>query len=154
LFSVGAQEGKKWQNPTKAVDVNADGVISPLDALLVINYLNTALRLPPPEFQKPYLDVSGDDAISPLDALLVINHLNSRAVNGEGESTASNRLLSSIPQCMHAFVDDYQNWAVPPVERGRLKRQSAQQGYSRNSTNTDEWDLLLEGIAADVAGTL
>jgi hypothetical protein len=76
-----------WQNPSMPIDVSGDGRLSPVDALLVINYLNTPGRgnLPsgsPP----PFLDVSGDNKISPEDALIVINALNSR-VSGEGEAS-------------------------------------------------------------------
>ncbi|GIX00191.1 MAG: hypothetical protein KatS3mg111_3523 [Pirellulaceae bacterium] len=76
------------QNPIEAMDVNADGFVSPIDALLVINYLNLSgggpvSGLPSPP---PYRDVNGDNFITPLDALIVINALNSRA-GGEGEST-------------------------------------------------------------------
>ncbi len=79
-------------------DVNADGFISPIDALLVINFLNTqgsrsVVGLPAPP---PYRDVNGDNFISPVDALLVINYLNNRGraggegeMEGEGESPAT-----------------------------------------------------------------
>ncbi|MEZ6120177.1 MAG: tandem-95 repeat protein [Pirellulaceae bacterium] len=80
-----------WQNPNDALDVNNDGFISPIDALLVINELNAngsrALDPPPiasPPFSPPpFVDVSGDDYLSPIDALLVINHLNADAAEGE-----------------------------------------------------------------------
>lgn len=83
------------QNPTRLPDespaghrdVNADGFISPIDALLVINFINqngaqSVSGLPAPP---PYLDVSGDNFIAPLDALLVINYLNENSGGGEGE---------------------------------------------------------------------
>lgn len=61
-------------------DVTGDGVVSPLDALLVINYLNSG-NLPDVAVAEGagghFLDVSGDNLISPIDALLVINYLNS-----------------------------------------------------------------------------
>lgn len=69
-------------------DVNLDFVVSPIDALQVINHLN---NLGPLSFNSEgeatngqaasYLDVNGDNEVSPIDALLVINHL-----NGEGET--------------------------------------------------------------------
>ncbi len=68
-------------------DVNADGFITPIDALLVINFLNlqgsrSVVGLPAPP---PYRDVNGDNFISPVDALLVINYLNNRGRSGSGE---------------------------------------------------------------------
>ena len=81
----------RWQNPTEQLDVNGDGSISPVDVLMLINYINsnTDSELPldgatPP----PYLDPTGDGFISPLDVLLVINHLNSNP-GGEGELEAA-----------------------------------------------------------------
>ncbi len=72
------------QNPAQVSDVNADGVTSPLDALLVINELNTAgarsLRSGTPPAQAAFYDVNGDDFLTPIDALIVLNEL-----NGEGE---------------------------------------------------------------------
>ncbi len=68
-------------------DVNADGSVGPLDALLIINDLNAfgprALPLiAPGTAPPPFLDVSCDNAVNPLDALLIINELNA---NGESE---------------------------------------------------------------------
>lgn len=79
-----------WHNLRLAEDVNDDGYISALDALLVINLLNltagqSALTGSAIPFA-PYIDVSNDAYITPLDALLVINALNARAGASEGES--------------------------------------------------------------------
>ncbi|MFM2095624.1 MAG: hypothetical protein RIS70_2748 [Planctomycetota bacterium] len=80
-----------WTNPANPLDVDASGFVVPLDALLVINYLNRfgggdlAESL---AFQTPYLDTAGGDNVTPFDALVVINHLNHRPSpsGGEGES--------------------------------------------------------------------
>jgi hypothetical protein len=72
-------------NPQNVMDVNDDGVIGPLDSLLIINYLNAGGT----DSADMYLDVNDDDLITPLDALLVINYLNSASnsqSNGEGEA--------------------------------------------------------------------
>lgn len=65
-------------------DVNGDFVISPLDALVVINRLNTqgsgSLVGQAPTDRASFVDVDGDNTLSPLDALAIINALN----NGEG----------------------------------------------------------------------
>jgi hypothetical protein len=68
-----------WQCPVFPLDVNHDGLITPLDALIVINYLNAhgPATLPVQSAggmaTPPYLDGSGDWEITALDALLVIN---------------------------------------------------------------------------------
>ncbi|MBI2478033.1 MAG: hypothetical protein HYV60_05120, partial [Planctomycetia bacterium] len=78
-----------WHNSFLPPDVDADGKIAPLDALLVVNDLNASGsrqlvqsegESPAPEITK-YVDVNGDQFISPVDALQVIN-----ALNAEGEA--------------------------------------------------------------------
>jgi hypothetical protein len=76
-----------WHNPIDALDVNDDGLLSPIDALLVINELNRVgahLLLPPTggAAPPPYLDVTGDNFVSAADALWVINELNRRGSGG------------------------------------------------------------------------
>ena len=64
----------------RLLDVNADGWISPLDALLIINQLNGERKMEIQSGQIRYrLDINRDNLLSPLDALLVINYLNQRA---------------------------------------------------------------------------
>lgn len=77
-------------------DVNGDGYVSPIDALLIINDLNTNGAHPVPsgvggtgEPPSEMLDVNGDGLITPMDVLLIINHLNSRTVSrAQLESTS------------------------------------------------------------------
>jgi len=73
-----------WQNIRLPEDVDADGTVTPLDALLVINRLNrtgpTTLSTVPSYAITEYLDVSGDGDLAPLDALQVINLLNRRLI--------------------------------------------------------------------------
>ena len=97
--------GPEFQNGALNVDVDNDGFVAPIDALLVITYLFSwfpivqgngfaNIPVPPrePEFDAPvpvldpsggggsgdgrYIDVDGDGILSPIDALLVINYLN------------------------------------------------------------------------------
>jgi len=68
-----------WQSPIEKLDINADGVISPLDGLLVINNLGVFENGVLPSSmanQAPYVDPTGDGVVAPFDALAVINHLN------------------------------------------------------------------------------
>ncbi|MCS7469112.1 dockerin type I domain-containing protein [Stieleria sp. ICT_E10.1] len=67
-----------WQHPWNRYDVNGDGVVTPRDALIVINRLarDPTTQLPNGGTrQNPYYDVTGDSMISPRDALGVINQL-------------------------------------------------------------------------------
>ena len=66
-----------WQNPENPLDVNADGFVSGLDALLIINRLLLGMAGPLPAIPivPPFIDTTGDGSLSPRDALLVINFL-------------------------------------------------------------------------------
>ncbi|MEM6469040.1 MAG: spondin domain-containing protein [Planctomycetota bacterium] len=79
------------QNSILSADVNRDGTVSPLDALLVINFLGRfgILGTISDEAQATglALDVEGDELISPIDALSVINEIARRLSGGEGERT-------------------------------------------------------------------
>lgn len=81
-----------WLNASNSEDIDGDDVVSPLDALIIINDLNAngarELPAPTPSFQPPpFLDSSGDGWVTSLDALRVINLLNAGA-GAEGESLA------------------------------------------------------------------
>ncbi len=74
-----------WQNPLVPTDVNSDEWVSPMDALLIINRLNSRNgENEPPGLGtvrlagEPYYDVNGDSFLSPIDALLVINKLDAQ----------------------------------------------------------------------------
>ncbi len=66
-LSAGGGAATNYDNP---LDVNGDSFVSPLDALLVINALETGEVA-----DDVYADVNADGGISPIDALLVINDL-------------------------------------------------------------------------------
>jgi hypothetical protein len=92
-------EVPSWTNPLEPLDVNGDTQVSPVDALIIINELNTvgARELEPPGDENgppPYLDPTGDGFVSPRDALLVINRLNE--INS----------VQSAPAAMAAMVAD------------------------------------------------
>ena len=104
-----------------AADVNADGIVSPLDALLVINYLNSAARsISDGALREFYYDVSNDGLVSPLDSLLVINSLNQkssariasqRSINSEaeGESEGLADTTDQVFSSFDSFESDFQS---------------------------------------------
>lgn len=80
-------QNSKWQNPSGPMDVNGDGFISPIDALIIINYLNSGLPTSLPDANivpPPFLDTSGNESVEPQDVLIIINYLNSIASGGGG----------------------------------------------------------------------
>ncbi|MBX3422804.1 MAG: pre-peptidase C-terminal domain-containing protein [Pirellulaceae bacterium] len=92
-----------FTNPVWNLDVNASGLVSSIDALQVINWLNDPAR--PNDLASatvtnapPYVDVNGDGRVTALDALLVINYLNSRpAAAGEGEGLGQGEGEAVLP---------------------------------------------------------
>jgi hypothetical protein len=92
--------GSLWHNEEEPLDVDADGTISPSDALTVINWINAfgsgilptidlGSNLPP-----PYYDTNSDGFVAPNDALAVINWINANPqASAEGEATS---LLGSL----------------------------------------------------------
>jgi hypothetical protein len=80
-----ASDFAPFHNYLASTDVDGDFKISPLDALMVINQLNTTgagslASRSAPQTRTGLVDADGDNNLSPLDALLVINSIN----RGEG----------------------------------------------------------------------
>lgn len=80
------------QNPIWSTDVNADGLTTPLDVLLVINALNRFGAQPVAELAQRddvpayYFDVNGDEDVTAADVLVVIRFLNALPpAGGKGE---------------------------------------------------------------------
>src|SRR5262249_55749351 len=64
------------QNPVDRFDVSGDGVVSPVDALIVINALHDVgeqITYPADASGEAWLDVSGDVVVSVLDAQQVLD---------------------------------------------------------------------------------
>ena len=92
-----------------ATDVNGDGVVTALDALQIINFLNSV-----PEMEKAQaildsiftqgvtLDTSGDGEVTAIDALRVINDLNNQSQHEAEEEAAWPMTVDSV----HSQQDD------------------------------------------------
>jgi hypothetical protein len=78
----------RLQNISNRFDVNEDGLVTPIDPLRIINYLEdsntSSIAVPPGAVGPDYFDVNGDGFISILDASLVINKL-AEIPGGSGE---------------------------------------------------------------------
>jgi hypothetical protein len=79
------------------LDVNLDGNVSPLDAVLVINYLNSGADAGAADGESSgiLLDVNGDNSVSPIDAVLIINELNANSHNQSAPTTEAVDLSSN-----------------------------------------------------------
>ena len=103
-----------FQNPLQdlAADVTGNGIVSPLDAIRVINFISenglftpvSQIGTPPPDF----LDVDGNGFIGAVDAILVINFLADRAEEAAGElvvnAPAQGELVSTSFAVTTAFA--------------------------------------------------
>jgi uncharacterized delta-60 repeat protein len=112
-----------WFNPVDAFDVNGDGLVSPIDALDIINRLNSVGggTLPAaPIGAHDFYDTNADGVCSPLDALKVINFLNGvvtpsvvspqvtapvAAASGSDTAIASNVVGLASPSANAAVID-------------------------------------------------
>ncbi|MFG0265492.1 MAG: dockerin type I domain-containing protein, partial [Rhodopirellula sp. JB055] len=96
------------QNPVIPYDVDRSGSVSALDALMVINHLNsehapTGTRL---SIDGYYYDVNGDTRFSPLDALQIINQLRLGPTSGEPEFVPMEQTAPQTFICRSGPLDD------------------------------------------------
>lgn len=123
-----------WTNPFNARDVNTDGHVSPLDALVGINELNgmsiigSGNSLPDrsQHQERPLYDVNGDNHLTPVDILIVINGLNDGIVQpvinlGLIRDTGPNNTLNTDRVSFDPAVAG--NIATNPSEVSRLTAQ-------------------------------
>ncbi|MCB9941387.1 MAG: pre-peptidase C-terminal domain-containing protein, partial [Planctomycetaceae bacterium] len=81
--------GNPWHNSAKPLDVDQNNFVVPLDALIIINYINAngAGPLPSAPAGNPNkIDTNGDGSVGPIDVLLVVNALNGAGLQAEGEA--------------------------------------------------------------------
>ena len=76
--------GSPYHNDTTPYDVNRNGEVTSLDALIIINYLNVYGPGPVGRGDPAYgYDVNGDGMVTALDALLILNEIARRRNNGD-----------------------------------------------------------------------
>jgi len=110
-----------FQNQENRLDVNADGTVSPLDVLEVINYINARpgeSQLPLNSLdQPPFIDVDGDGFVTPLDALIVVNTINqSPTASGEGPD-AVDAVFAQSQDVELEWLSDTSDLESDPVKR-------------------------------------
>lgn len=134
----------RYTNLAGRLDTNGDREISPIDALLVINELNTGGPRQLIEFpNSPFLDTNADGQLSPIDVLVVINHLNQYFGLAEGESTAP----TARPADMIFAV--WQTVTLPRVElvpRESVWVRSADVVYGRCAERSPTFSPRLTGL--------
>ncbi|MCL4205860.1 MAG: Ig-like domain-containing protein [Pirellulaceae bacterium] len=90
LVTITIVEVPDFRNAAMPGDVNNSGAVSPVDVLVLINYINqVGFELPPdpvpPDKPQFYYDVDGDGLVTPKDVIAIVNLLNETS-QGEGEA--------------------------------------------------------------------
>ena len=82
-----------YHNDITPQDVDGDGHVTPLDALAIINYINSfgsgSIQPAAEGESRGDLDVDGDGRVSPIDILIIINSINNHRRDAEGETGAA-----------------------------------------------------------------
>ncbi|MCA9137092.1 MAG: cadherin-like domain-containing protein [Planctomycetales bacterium] len=151
------------QNTALPEDVNADGFVTPADALTVIN---TLAREGEGESARRgmYTDVNGDLKTTALDALRVINHLALMAAaqnasqSGEGESVVLSPLAATAPLVVggdarqEAFADLSQQAKVVGVDSAENQVVGNQPAVMTFAEADKDDDDILSLLADDQSG--
>lgn len=158
--------GLRVTNPTNAYDVDGNGLVTPLDALLVVNYLNRngggylaeGLSIEASGIQRnlgAMVDVNGDGMVSPLDALRVVNHLNrdgaAGVLSGEGEgSFAFPPLETTADLFIGEFERAGEELAILRSTPRQTNEQSIEQAFAQWAQNrTPHGDRFDDGFGED-----
>ena len=141
-------------NAAMPLDVNGDQIISPLDALAVINKLisqsagnsatTSAMPLAATFSTQYFLDVNDDTIVSPLDALIVINYLNqSQATASPSANSLATSAVTSAsanpPAALSTVAVDQaisQISAVPQATNGSATSTSSNSTASSSTSMT------------------
>lgn len=156
--------GEGNTNPFDRFDVNNDGFVSPIDALILVNKVNTNGGGPlgsggegESSGEKYYVDVNEDGFLSPLDILWVVNRINGSNSSGEGEAeaapaveinTASSQSMVDVPFLMQ------DNW----VSRTSVPAWAANTNVAPSSVDSllagfvveDEKEDTVDGLVDDL----
>ena len=150
-----AGEGE-YTNPGNPVDVNNDGEGSPIDALILINFLNNqgSMALAGGEGESSgtryYYDVNGDMVVSPLDVLGVISYLNGANVQSGGEGEGSAELVETVPAATVEPIDVpliSELTTLGPAETTYPSDDEANRTASRTAVEEDEAETKVRGVS-------
>ncbi len=140
--------GTRW---TTALDVNADDSVSPLDVLVVINWLNANKSGNTYLLQ---LDVDRDGGVNPLDVLNLVNYINGRsgadtyspfASIAMSDSGASDGLTSDLS--IHGKLKDPSNQLFLSLD-GVNKHDASQ--YLKSDGSFDITDQAIQALFGSI----
>ena len=144
-----------WYNSDQPADVNNDSLITPADALWLINIINSqgSHQLTTTRAEgvvAPYVDVNRDGLISAHDVLWIINHLNQEATtasaegddDGEGEASGSDsgqeeQPIADEPGDIQETTSGSTEQSSLPIQ-GPLQWQLVDDAYRSHSADDNE----------------
>ncbi len=150
------------QNALAPTDVNDDGHITPMDALLVINQIAAARRgegetAATTSTVRRFADVSGDGVVTPLDALQVINAIAARGRVTPPVVTTPPNVIPAITQETYQRLSDLQKRMsksfagyVPVVVTGTLVGEGEGSSSAEGEDEEDYLDLLARDISTAI----
>ena len=149
----GSGGGEGNTNPYDRFDVNDDGFVSPIDALILVNMVNSngggALGSGGGEGESSgeryYVDVNEDGFLSPLDILWVVNRINGSNAGGEGESP-----VQAAPAIEVSTSDPGTLVDIPFAAASNwISRPKAPAWVANSNVNTSDVDNLLAAYSAE-----
>ena len=173
---------RPWQNPQRACDVDHDGTVAPLDALILIAELNRGTIRQPDgslptaraaDAQTPFWDPTGDGLLQPIDVLLVVAYINAppKTAAAEGEAVgrapasasvtaATDKVFAAVWASPRVVTEAFRQLpealvsATAPATAAtmRVDRLAARAAFARHDQRWfEEGDEVLDDLAADVA---
>lgn len=142
-----------WQNPRDPMDVDDNGRVTPLDALVLINEINLHGIGPLSEFlpssasNRLFVDSSGDGVLSSLDVLLVVNRINWAVGNLPSAASSSTRSFDSEQGIADSAEGEQPLPVGEPVASVADAVFAVFDDSERRKTSADRGDEL--GLAAD-----
>lgn len=129
----------QYQSAVEPLDVDSNGFVAPLDALLVINELGVHPDGRPPQLPNgtlpsSYFDPTGDGIVAPFDALSVINHLNLYSSSNRAPLSAQGEVDTPAPDGESATLTslsvDYRSDAMSATDENIRSAESTMDATS------------------------
>ncbi|WP_372899409.1 SdrD B-like domain-containing protein, partial [Stieleria sp.] len=160
LTSIDVGLFSRWNHFANPFDVDANGFVRLLDALVVINFLGRSQANQPSGEALPddgtFPDVNGNGTVSPLDALLVINHV---AIEQENKMLPANLIATSSlfpgPWQTEGTRSD-QEWRrttdleMPPVDTDVKANSTSASQTTESSFRFEDWPSENQQTARDI----
>ena len=136
---------RPFHNPINRMDVTADKVVTPRDALMILEDMNlhgarvVGLQPETVEFESPYVDVTGDNFVSPRDALVLLDYLG---------KFSSGKFDLIINETVSRTTEELS--AVFELSNSELPNYDFQTAFSSSFQNRQEFESVVDLIADHV----